>query len=396
MDYNMKVSNSAEEELLFPKGHCAAANNTISHNWTLLLQGVINPASNDSLMHARLMNLCKSDIQRKLMQQKEDATKALFIQNCVANMSPQETCQLLQNTFKAPSVGPATGISSFASSTIADGRTLYGMNYVDVTTTNSVQPSVRYRLHEGSNKGEPNGSFKVPEHNVGHTSMRNQLGNVSTFQNMVQANIVTYPMQQFTIPFMSSPRMTQTTPASAVNIFQSSNTNLFARMYNSVPTPERSIPGKFQFCLAQPDDRDVLSEHQQFLRLQIEVFEASESDVRTHVRGRNKPIVLGQVGIRCRHCAHLLPSRRQKGSTYFPASTIGLYQAAQNMCTAHIQCGRCSEMPDHIKERFKDLIATKSFTTGAGKPYWSKSAKSMGLVDTENGIFFSSNVSHLK
>ncbi len=139
---------------------------------TLLWLG-INPASNDLLMHARLMNLCKSDIHKKLAQQKEEATKILFIQNYVANMSPHETLHLLQNTFRAPSIGPTTGLSSFSSSTIADGRTLYGMNNIGVTTSNSVQPSVRYLLQQGSNKGEPDGSFKAPEYTVGHTNMRN-------------------------------------------------------------------------------------------------------------------------------------------------------------------------------------------------------------------------------
>jgi hypothetical protein len=67
---------------------------------------------------------------------------------------------------------------------------------------------------------------------------------------------------------------------------------------------------------------------------------------------------------------------------------MGLYQAAQNMSTAHIQCGLCTEMPEYIKDHFKVLIAMKAFITGAGRPYWDKSAKEMGLVNTENGIHF--------
>lgn len=151
---------------------------------------------------------------------------------------------------------------------------------------------------------------------------------------------------------------------------------------------ECGIPSKLPFCMAQPADKFKLSEHQLFLRFQIEAFAATEDDVNTHIRGRNKRIALGQVGIRCRHCAHLSASRRQKGAAYFPANTMGLYQAAQNMCTAHIQCGLCPEMPEYIKEHFKGLIATKSFTSGAGRPYWAKSAKQMGLVNTEDGIRF--------
>lgn len=145
-------------------------------------------------------------------------------------------------------------------------------------------------------------------------------------------------------------------------------------------------------CLAQPVDQYKLSDHQQFLRYQIELFQASDDEVSTHTRGRNKRINVGQVGIRCRHCAHLPPSHRQKGSVYFPATIMGIYQAAQNMSTAHIQCGLCSEMPDRIKEHFKDLIATKAFTTGSGRPYWAKCVKDMGLVDTNKGIRYSDDI----
>lgn len=140
--------------------------------------------------------------------------------------------------------------------------------------------------------------------------------------------------------------------------------------------------------LAQPGDELKLSPHQVFLRHQIEAFRAGEDEAATHTRGRNKPITKGQVGIRCRHCAHLHISRRQKGSTYYPASLQGIYQAAQNMSTTHMQCGLCSEMPDAIKKEFARLLATKNSTSGAGRPYWAESAKKLGLVDTEEGIRF--------
>jgi hypothetical protein len=179
-----------------------------------------------------------------------------------------------------------------------------------------------------------------------------------------------------------------------VDCFQNDTTNSHktsvssSSLAASTASLEFTIPSKLPLCLVQPADKFKLSEHQLFLRFQIEAFAATEDDVNTHIRGRNKRIALGQVGIRCRHCAHLPASRRQKGSAYFPAHTMGLYQAAQNMSTAHIQCGLCPEMPEYIKEHFKGLIATKSFTSGAGRPYWAKSAKKMGLVNTEDGIRF--------
>ena len=141
--------------------------------------------------------------------------------------------------------------------------------------------------------------------------------------------------------------------------------------------------------LAQPEDCQKLSGHQLLLRQQIEFFEATEEDTTTHTRGRNKRILLGQVGIRCRHCAHLPVNRRQKGSTYFPANTLGIYQAAQNMSSTHMQCGLCSEMPESIKQEFARLLATKNISNGSGRPFWAKSAQKLGLYDTvDEGIRF--------
>ena len=140
--------------------------------------------------------------------------------------------------------------------------------------------------------------------------------------------------------------------------------------------------------LAIPEDTRKLSEQQVFLRHQIEAFQAGEDDISTHTRGRNKPIVLGQVGIRCKHCAHLSVVQKQKGSTYFPASLLGLYQAAQNMSTSHLQSGVCQSMPVKVKEKFAALSAVKVGSSGAGRPYWAKAAQKLGFVDTEDGIRF--------
>jgi len=149
------------------------------------------------------------------------------------------------------------------------------------------------------------------------------------------------------------------------------------------------FPASLPVLLARPEDALKLSSHQVLLRHQIEAFKATEEDITTHTRGRNKPILIGQVGIRCRHCAHLPVSCRQKGSTYFPASCLGLYQAAQNMSTTHMQCGLCNEMPDLIKHQFAHLISTKVASSGAGRPFWAESARKLGLVDTEDqGIRF--------
>jgi hypothetical protein len=154
-----------------------------------------------------------------------------------------------------------------------------------------------------------------------------------------------------------------------------------------IPYATPPLPLSLPRLLVQPsEDQCRLSEFQYLLRQQIEVFEANVDDATTHKRGRNKPVTFGQVGIRCKHCAHLPVEQRQNGAVYFPSKMLGLYQAAQNMASTHIQDGSCECMPGGVKFLFL-LIMNKrqgAVNNGAGRTYWSKSASLMGLVDTES------------
>lgn len=145
-------------------------------------------------------------------------------------------------------------------------------------------------------------------------------------------------------------------------------------------------------AMAYPGDEMFLSQHQVFLRTQVEYFQASEDDLSTHVRGRNKTILVGQVGIRCRYCAHIPVALRQKGSTYFPATMLGLYQASQNLSTTHLQCGFCNQMPDSARLRFTELLPSKVTGSAAGRRFWANSAMKFGLVDTDAGIWLMDNL----
>ena len=68
----------------------------------------------------------------------------------------------------------------------------------------------------------------------------------------------------------------------------------------------QSDPKKwFSGCvpLGLEDDKYWLSELQVYLRANFaEAFGATEEDIAAPMHGRNKPIALGQVGIRCMHC----------------------------------------------------------------------------------------------
>ena len=140
-------------------------------------------------------------------------------------------------------------------------------------------------------------------------------------------------------------------------------------------------------CLLLPIDEKKISKYQCLLRKHIEAFEVSQDDIETHSRGRSRKIVIGQVGIRCRHCqGHLA-----KGSIYFPGTLSGIYQSAQNMALHHInprdEASRCKAMPAEDVSQFQTLLSSKS-NIGGGKGYWSEAATMLGLMDTPHGIRF--------
>jgi len=142
--------------------------------------------------------------------------------------------------------------------------------------------------------------------------------------------------------------------------------------------------------LVMQDDHMQLSAYQTLLRYQIEIFRASDVDATTHQRGRNKPIRVGQVGFRCRHCRHLPISERPRGSSYFPSEVEGVYQAAQNMNTTHFQHGVCTRMGEPLRRQFAALANTKATSTGAGRAYWAQQARILGLENNaeDGGIRF--------
>jgi hypothetical protein len=143
--------------------------------------------------------------------------------------------------------------------------------------------------------------------------------------------------------------------------------HLSARLASSEMTYVDAIPMNLPVIFASSTDSLVLTGHQALLRQQIELFRATPDDLSSRIRGRNRRIELGQVGIRCRHCAHIPAKHRTKGSVYFPATILGLYQAAQNMSSNHIQCGLCPEMPQSLKDKFTELFPTKIQSSGVGQ-----------------------------
>jgi hypothetical protein len=134
---------------------------------------------------------------------------------------------------------------------------------------------------------------------------------------------------------------------------------------------------------------DHLSPYQSEIRKNIEFFEASPAYVNgQRIKGRNKSIVLGQVGIQCRHCSYILPPQnRAKGSTCFPQKWVGVYQAAQILSATHL-LGSCTIVPTEMKEVWKTLQQKAKASRTAGKEYWANKSEALGVFENENGLRF--------
>jgi hypothetical protein len=152
----------------------------------------------------------------------------------------------------------------------------------------------------------------------------------------------------------------------------------------------RGTTGRHPIVIFMVSDNDSLSPYQCLIRKQIEAFEALQEDVETTAQGRNRRIVLGQVGIRCRHCAVLRPKERQRGAVYFPARLDGVYQAAQIIATTHL-ADRCQHLPpdtrqDLKKHREANKGSYASRVRGGGKQHWAQSMSSLGVYEDAQGL----------
>ena len=136
-------------------------------------------------------------------------------------------------------------------------------------------------------------------------------------------------------------------------------------------------------ALSLPDDKLSLSPFLCFLRKEcIEVFKADASMVED--RKCNK-IILHQVGIRCRFCAHLLNNKsRANRSSSFPSSSCRIYQTLNVMINEHLPS--CQFIPLHVTAKMDELKQLKT-STKSSKVYWTDSAEFLGMRNAENGMF---------
>lgn len=170
-----------------------------------------------------------------------------------------------------------------------------------------------------------------------------------------------------------------------------------------------STPQKITLPLASPEDATVLNPLHCFVRRHVELFEADEEDISAPAPGRKTRVTLGQVGIRCVHCAKqpiVTFKDRIKRAVCYPPSIDGIYHSISNMKFDHF--GICPHLPS---EAHLELAALKNSrtsgrrqqSTGSNKSngkrnsgssntnmaqFYRDSAIAKGLMNTDKGIRF--------
>ncbi|KAL3802349.1 hypothetical protein HJC23_007174 [Cyclotella cryptica] len=136
--------------------------------------------------------------------------------------------------------------------------------------------------------------------------------------------------------------------------------------------------------LAMPNDRHCLSETLCIIRNNVEVFTATTADINAPAPGRKRPIRVGQLGLRCVYC-RMCPNDRVKRAVCFPSSTKRIYRAVIDMKLDHFPC--CPYIPPGLKARLEELSAGSTRSTGMTVQYFVKSAKELGMVDMDEGVY---------
>jgi hypothetical protein len=152
-----------------------------------------------------------------------------------------------------------------------------------------------------------------------------------------------------------------------------------SKRHNIRPAPEVAVTNRPAVPIFMDCDKEVLTPYQCLLREHIELFEAGDLDIRGTAQGRNTPILLGQVGVRCRHCASLPQAARARGAVYYSQTIDGIYQVAQNMSKVHL-IKRCHRVPPEVQSKLNSFRGDNQRASG-GKDYWADGIRALGVYE---------------
>lgn len=170
-------------------------------------------------------------------------------------------------------------------------------------------------------------------------------------------------------------------------------------------TTTTTSDGNTRVLLSVPEDRDWLSDLDCFVRRNLEVFLATEEDVKKLHDEKKYRVVAGQVGMRCVHCAATKEGARGS-AIFFPYMTCDIFEFVRDFQKNHLDCSPsgnssiggnragggnsccavCPNMPSEVKEELAGLTRTVSSLNSMLKRYSVLAAKALGLYDTSEGI----------
>jgi hypothetical protein len=160
------------------------------------------------------------------------------------------------------------------------------------------------------------------------------------------------------------------------------------------PANQELIPSAFygSCSLALPQDEDNLSPLHCFVRKYgIEAFVVSEQDAQDKEfwSARNFKVKPGIVGMRCMYCGDRPLRERGPKSVHYPSSTKCIYYSMENWQRHHAT--NCKFIPKSILRDLKNLMNESKTGSGGRRCYWEDSAIMLGMLDTEDGIRFTSH-----
>ncbi|KAL9184625.1 hypothetical protein ACHAXT_012595 [Thalassiosira profunda] len=136
-----------------------------------------------------------------------------------------------------------------------------------------------------------------------------------------------------------------------------------------------------RILLAIPEDKDWLSDTDCLVRSSVEVFGATQRDVEQAAADRKYPIKVGQVGIRCVHCAARDGARG--AAVAYPYAISGVYEGVREFQRLHLD--QCPSVPVELKEASQRVGTGAASLSSVLRRYYVQAAKALGLFDSEEG-----------
>ena len=154
-------------------------------------------------------------------------------------------------------------------------------------------------------------------------------------------------------------------PAAAANANANADTKLLLADVNYNHGARNPLNDPTAKPVQQPGDDDVYCPMSSLVRRQIEWFAASSSDLADRKLtgvGTSHPITLGQVGLRCVHCAHISFTARASAAVSYPKNYRALDTVMMRYQTKHLM--ECGAIPSNIKSHSKTLAGLRSKMSG--------------------------------